>query len=265
MTYSARLHWRPALLLAILLGAAISAFGAAPDDPEDFRIEVTGDAWILNTAGHIQSGSLPIDLKGDLGVEEGAPTFFGRLVLKPARRHRILLEGTPYALDGRNQIVRSIVYNGQTFNVSDTVVSKGSLDYIFAGYQYDVASNPRGHLGFEVGGAYLSADGVLHGIESGVTASKSETIGLPLAGTEFRVFPVPASHLFEMNGEVKGMALGDYGHYLQADLNAGLQIKLVTFEVGYRFVDADVHQAGTNPSGVSPRYKGIVTGLVIRY
>ena len=157
------------------------------------------------------------------------------------------------------------MYNGQTFNVSDTVVSKASLDYIFAGYQYDVASNPRGHLGFEVGGAYLSADGVLHGIESGVTASKSETIGLPLVGTEFRVFPVPASHLFEMNGEVKGMALGGYGHYLQANLNAGLQIKLVTFEVGYRFVDADVHEAGTNPSGVSPRFKGIVTGLVFRY
>lgn len=265
MTRSFRLPWQLAACLAILIGATFVALGASPDDPEDFRIELTGDAWILNTAGHIQSGSVPVDLKGDLGVEENKPTFFGRLVLKPARRHRILLEGTPYSLDGRNQIVRSIVYNGQTFNVSDTVVSKASLDYIFAGYQYDVISNPRGHLGFEVGGAYLNAEGSLHGLNSGVTASKSETIGLPLVGTEFRVFPVPASHLFELNGEVKGMALGDYGHYLQADLNAGLQVKLVTFEVGYRLVDADIHQTGANPSGVSPRFKGMVAGLVFRY
>jgi hypothetical protein len=265
MLYSSRLLWRAAVFLAVLLGASFSAAGASTDDPEDFRIEVTGDAWILNTAGHIQSGNLPIDLKGDLGVEENTPTFFGRFVLKPARRHRIILEGTPYRLDGRNQIVRSIVYNGQTFNVSDTVVSKASLDYLFAGYQYDVVSNPRGHLGFEVGGAYLGAHGSLHGLASGVTASKSETIGLPLVGTEFRVFPVPASHLFELNGEIKGMALGDYGHYLQADLNAGLQIRPVTFEVGYRFVDADVHQTGANPSGVSPRFKGVVAGLVFRY
>ncbi|HXR78568.1 MAG TPA: hypothetical protein VN737_21495 [Bryobacteraceae bacterium] len=265
MIHFSHLFRRSVVFLAVLLGAGFSVLGASADDPEDFRIEVTGDAWILNTAGHIQSGSLPIDLKGDLGVEENKPTFLGRFVLKPARRHRIILEGTPYTLDGRNQIVRSIVYNGQTFNVSDTVVSKASLDYLFAGYQYDVISNPRGHLGFEVGGAYLSADGSLHGLASGVTASKSQTIGLPLVGTEFRVFPVPASHLFELNGEVKGMALGDYGHYLQADLNAGLQVKLITFEAGYRFVDANVHQTGASPSGVSPRFKGIVAGLVFRY
>jgi hypothetical protein len=149
--------------------------------------------------------------------------------------------------------------------VTDTVVSNASLTYLFAGYQYDVVSTPRGHFGFEVGGTYLDATGTLRGLQSGITATKTQSIGLPLLGAEFRVSPIPGHSLFELNGEVKGMAFGDYGHYLQGTLNAGLQFGLVTVEAGYRIVDADVHESGSDPSGVSPRFKGPTAGLVFRY
>jgi hypothetical protein len=250
--------------LGLLLSVAVS-LRAASIDPEDFHVEVTGDAWILNTSGHIQSGPTPVDLRGDLGVEQNQPAFFGKLVLKPGRKHRIIVEGTPYELNGRNTITRTIVYRGQTFNVTDTVVSNASLTYLFAGYQYDVVSTPRGHFGFELGGTYLDATGTLRGLQSGVTATKTQSIGLPLLGAEFRLLPIPGHSLFELNGEVKGMAFGDYGHYVQGTLNAGLRFGLVTVEAGYRIVDADVHESGSDPSGVSPRFKGPIAGLVFRY
>ena len=254
------------LSLTLLLAPCIqSCRGADRSGPEDFHIEITGSAWILNTSGHIQSGSLPIDLKSDLGVEQNTPTFFGKLVFKPGRRHRIIVEGTPFDLNGRQTVVRAITYRGRTFNVSDTVVSNATLTYVFGGYQYDIVSRPAGHLGFEVGGAYLNATGTLRGLQSGITSTQSQTVGLPLVGAEFHFSPVPGHPVLELNGEAKGMALGDYGHYVQGAANVGIRVGALTFEGGYRIVDADVHETGSNPSGVSPFFRGPVAGLVFRY
>lgn len=254
------------LSLALLL-ASLGRPSRAADlsDPEDFRIEVTGSAWVLHTFGSIQSGALPVDLRSDLGVEQNTPTFFGKLVVKPARRHHIIVEGTPFNLNGRQTITRSITYRGETFDVADTVVSDASLTYIFGGYQYDVLSRPSGHLGLEIGGAYLNASGTLRGLQSGLTATQSQTVGLPLVGAEFRFSPIPGHPMLELNGEAKGMALGDYGHYVQGTANVGVRFGPMTVEAGYRIVDADVHETGANPSGVSPMFRGPVAGVVFRY
>lgn len=253
-------------VVGLLLACFIPASHAADlSDPEDFRIEITGSAWVLHSSGHIQSGTLPVDLRSDLGVEQNTPTFFGKLVVKPARRHRIIVEGTPFNLNGRQTITRSITYRGQTFNVSDTVVSDASLTYVFGGYQYDVLSRPSGHLGFELGGAYLNATGTLLGLQSGITATQSRSAGLPLIGAEFRFSPLPGHPILELNGEAKGMALGDYGHYVQGAANLGLRLGPLTVEGGYRVVDADLHETGANRSGVSPFFRGPVGGIVFRY
>ena len=251
----------PFLLVLVILPCR----AADLSDPEAFHVEISGAAWILNTSGHIQSGALPIDLRSDLGVEQNTPTFFGKLVVKPARRHRIVVEGTPFDLHGRQTVTRSITYRGRTFDVSDTVVSNASLTYIFAGYQYDVVSRPAGHLGFEIGGTYLNATGALRGLQSGITSTQSQAAGLPLVGAEFRVSPLPGHPVIELNGEAKGMALGDYGHYVQGTANLGIRLGHLTFEGGYRIVGADVHETGSNPSGVSPFFRGPVAGIVFRY
>ena len=250
------------LLLVLFIAPARAADSS---DPEAFHVEITGSAWILNTSGHIQSGALPIDLRSDLGVEQHTPTFFGKLVVKPARRHHIIVEGTPFNLNGRQTVTRSITYRGQTFNVSDTVVSSASLAYVFAGYQYDVVSRPAGHLGFEIGGTYLNASGTLRGLQSGISSTQSQTVGLPLVGVEFRTSLLPGHSFLELNGEGKGMALGGYGHYVQGAANLGVRVGPLTFEGGYRVVDADVHETGSNPSGVSPFFRGPVAGVVFRY
>ena len=49
--------------------------------------------------GVIQADGSPVNLVEDVGVYQEQPTFFGRLVFNPGRKHRIIVEGTPFRLE----------------------------------------------------------------------------------------------------------------------------------------------------------------------
>ncbi len=243
-------------------------------DPESFRIEVTGSAWLVNSGGTIQAGgAVPsffstgtsIDLVSDLGVKQRQPTFYGRLVIKPGRKHRILLEGTPVRLDGMNTLNRTVIYHGQTFNVGETLTSSADVNYFFGGYQYDVISRPAGHLGFSVGGAYLNATGTINGVQSGLSATKSETLGLPLAGAEGRVFVIPGRKLLEIDGGVRGMAYGAYGHYVEGTVNGGIGFGPLTVQAGYRAESVDLHSTSNGGNGVDVHLRGPIFSVQGRW
>ena len=100
-------------------------------------------------AATIQAGTalLPssvINLVSDLGVKQREPTFYGRLIMKPGRKHRIVVEGTPVKLHGMNTVSRTVIYRGQTFTVGETLESSADVNYFFGGYQYlrDYDSQP---------------------------------------------------------------------------------------------------------------------------
>jgi hypothetical protein len=137
------------LCQALLQGAtalcAAQVPGTSANDPESFRIELTGSAWLVNSSGTIQAGgslasaissTTAIDLVTDLGVKQRQPTFYGRLVIKPRRKHRIVIEGTPVQLQGTNVVSRTVIYQGETFTVGQTLKSSADVNYFFGGYQY---------------------------------------------------------------------------------------------------------------------------------
>ena len=253
------------LLGAIGLGSAALTAQTVSEGPENFRIEITGADWLVDSGGRIQANGSPIDLVNDLGVKQQQQTFYGQFVFKPGRKHRIVLEGTPFRLEGYNTVDRSISYRGQTFSVTDTLQSWSDLNYMFAGYQYDVLSGSRGHLGFSGGGAYLSATGTIRSLGTGQVASKSETVGLPLAGFEFRIFPVRGRRILEIDGGMRGMDYGDYGHYVEAAANGGVGVGPVTLQAGYRAVNLDLHIGSAGGSGVAARLKGPIFSLLWRW
>jgi len=227
-----------------------------------FRLELTASAWKTAIEGTVQSGGLPIALHADLNLADEW-TFFGKLSFKPARRHRINLEGSPYEYSGINTLSRTIVYNGRTYNINDTVASEANLTYFFGGYQFDVVSHNRGHLGLEIGGALLDGTGTIRSVTTGVVATKSQTIGLPLAGAEFRYFFGPAR--LNVNGEVKGMAFGDYGSFFQGSVNVGAGFQRVIFQAGYQYLNADIHENnGVNPTGIAPVISGPIFSIQFR-
>lgn len=250
---------------ACLLAGALLASAQTSESPEDFRVEITGSAWLLNTGGAIQANGSPVDLVSDLGVQQNQPTFYGSLVYKPGRKHRIVLEGTPFEIHGDNTINQSFSYRGYTYNVSQTVQSSADMTYFFGGYQYDVLSGPMGHFGFSAGAAYLSATGTLDALQTGVVESKSVVVGLPLAGADFRIFPVPGHRIVEIDGGMRGMGFGSYGHYVEAHGNLGVGFGPLTFQAGYRGVNADLQQSGNGGSGITARLQGPIFSVQWRY
>ncbi len=236
---------------------------AAADTPEDFRFEITGAAWLVDASGTIQASGTPINLVSDLGVQQQKPTFYGKLVIKPARKHRIVIEGTPFRLSGTNTLTRTVTYRGQTFTVNQTLDSKADLNYAFVGYQYDLVSRPAGHLGFSVGGAYLDAAGTILAVQTSITATKSITLGLPLAGAEFRIFPIPGHQWIDVDGGIRGMGLGSYGHYLEAGANLGVWLgRHFAVQAGYRGVNANLHEASSGGNGIDVRLKGPIFAVI---
>lgn len=240
--------------------------GTGSESPEDFRIQVTGSAWLVDSAGTIQSSGTPIDLVSDLGAQQQQPTFYGNFVYKPTKHQEIVVEGMPLDLTGNNTVDRTLTYRGRTFQVSDTIHSNASLDYFFAGYQYDVLSGPAGHLGFSVGGAYVGATGTILSVTSNTTASKTETLGLPLAGMDFRVFPIPGRHWLDIDGGIRGMGFGSYGYYTEANANGGVWVGHFGLLGGYRAVNADLHESNsTGPSGINVRLKGPIFSVAFKW
>jgi hypothetical protein len=229
-------------------------------DPEDFRVEVTASGWSATLTGHVQTAGIPVDLERDLALDDRW-TFFGKLVLKPARKHRILIEGAPYRFEGRNILERTVTFAGQTYTIREDIASTAELTYVFGGYQYDFLSRAAGHLGIQVGVAYVDAAGEIRSIARGITGRHQEQFPIPLVGVEGRGFVVPGR--VSISGELKGMTLGPYGRFLQGGVDAGVTIGPVTFLAGYKLLDSDVHEE-EGGSGVRPRIAGPVFSIQLR-
>ena len=65
------------------IGPAKDAGGATAENPENFRLEITGAGWLVNPSGTIQSSGTPVNLVTDLGAQPHQATFYGQLVFKP--------------------------------------------------------------------------------------------------------------------------------------------------------------------------------------
>jgi len=247
------------------MGIALAALPLlSQSDPEGFRIEITASALRTGVEGAVQAGTLPIDLHSDLNLSDRF-TFFGKLVLKPARKHAVVIEGAPFSFEGRQILSRSITFNGRTYSISDEVRSRADLAYFFGGYQYDFLSGRQGHLGVQLGGAYLSASGIIQGVTSVITTTRNQTIGIPLMGLDARVFPVAGRSLCSISGDVKGMALGSHGHHVQCGVHAGIGVRWIRVQAGFAVIDADIHESGAAPvSGINPKITGPIFSLQFR-
>src|SRR3989442_4013541 len=79
--------------MMMLQGAA-----QAPDDFEQFRIEITGSYWRLNPTGNVQTSSTEVDLRSDLGIRGQKGHGLFKVAVKPARQHKSLFSSGSYRL-----------------------------------------------------------------------------------------------------------------------------------------------------------------------
>ena len=72
--------------------------------------------------------------------------------------------------------------------------------------------------------------------------------------------------MLSVSGEIKGMALGDYGQFIQGSVLAGVGWRGLSFQAGWQILDADIHEANgsMNPAGIAPRITGPMLGIQFR-
>ena len=231
---------------------------------EDFHFEVTASAWLTDPSGTIQSGISPVDLRNDLNLERWNLQFFGNLVVKPGKRHRLWIEGTPYRLTGVNEVTRQFTFAGRTYTFRDRVSSTAEIDYVAGGYQFDFVSRAGGHFGIQAGVGYVDATGRLVSQSAGFNGTETQAFPFPLTGLEGRLQVLPHTSILSVSGCVKGMSFASYGHFVQANVEAGVGLgRHVILLAGYRFVDADVHRRDET-RGFQPRFGGPLVSVQFR-
>ncbi len=141
------------------------------------------------------------------------------------------------------------------------------MTYAYAGYQFDVLDRERGHLGVNIGGAYLDAEGTLSSLVliPGLTATRREQFGVPLIGAEFQAYPLRVLPGLSVSGGAKGAPLGGYGYFTEGHIDGGYDLRWITAFAGWAILDADVHEnRSVSPAGVAPRISGPVLGIRFR-
>ena len=249
--------------LSLQAALFLLAIPASAQEFENFRIELSTYAWLVSPGGSLQSGIAPVDLQRDLQIES-QPHFFGKLTVKPARRHRLMIEGVPYRLNGAASVTRQISFAGRTFTVQDFVTSTADIAYVAAAYQFDLVSRSQAHFGLLAGVGYVDATGTLTSRQFGFSGTEHQSFPLPQAGAEGRIFLLPRRNLLEVDGELKGMSLGDYGGFLQLAVRGGIGIgRHLTIQAGYMRAVSDIHRKD-NTRGFSPTFQGPIFGIQLR-
>lgn len=234
----------------------------AAEGPEDYHLELSVSLWRMNTNGLIRADGTPINLISDLGVVERQRMYDGRVVFKFHRKQRFVFEATPISMNGLNTIHRTVTYFGDHFSVNETLKSSAEIKDIYGGFHHDWVSGSMGRFGSSIGAAYLGLSGSIDGEPSGLHKQNSTPFGLPLAGLDFRLYLVPHKRWVAVEGAIRGLPAGSYGHWIEGNAGVGGWIGPVGVQLGYRELLVDFHQTSLDANGINLRFSGPVASLI---
>lgn len=232
---------------------------------EDYHVEVSYGLWTPDREIVVSSESLgiagtPIDVVTDLGFETQTFQDF-RMVLRPARKFKLRVGYTPIRYEAETTLSRTIVFNGQVFNVGLPITSRLEWNDWRFGMEWDFIYRDRGYLGFitEVKYTDIEVD-----ITSPITSEfTSVKVPIPTIGLGGRGYLLKN---LSVTGEFTGLKLtydNKEGTYYNLDLyatfnftnNIGVQGGYRTLKGEYRI---DLDQGDL-------RVKGLYFGAVGRF
>ena len=270
-----RIRATAVLCFALLLAAAPASaqYGSVglsdPATGESYHIEIGGYLWkpsptLLITSEALGIAGDVVDFVEDSGLEND--TFKQlKIVLRPAKKHKLRFEYTPIRYEQQANISRSIVFNGQRFNVSLPVLAELKWNAMRFGYEYDFIYRDRGYIGLLLEAKYTDVEAALSNALIGreFAAAKAP---IPAIGVTGRVYVVPN---VSITGEFSGFKLPDSidedykANYYDFDLygtvnftnNFGAQAGYRSLTVFYK-VDTDQGDL---------KMKGLYFGGVVRF
>ena len=269
---------RVALRIAVMMvvaAVAVPLLHAQTDqDFDEYKIRIDGYWFYSNPTGTLQdatSGNI-INLHKDFAFSSYS-TFAGKLDWKFTRKNHFYLVGSTFDQSRQTVLQRTIVFQGQTFNVG--VVTKANLSspLIAPGYQYDIIRRKRGHLGLALqfdlfnSSASLFAAAQANNNNQAVSAKKSLLAPIPVAGPQFRFYLTNSPRLY-VEGNVFGMYFFGYGNFVSTSDDIGVTVaKHLSVNAGYQLGSRlNVNVDGKKDRlGLSLTQKGPIVGAEVSF
>lgn len=264
--------------LALLMAVCASAVHAA-DDPNDFdsyKLRFDGFWFYSNPTGDIQGSTEngSINLQKDLGFDSYS-TFTGKVDWKFTRKNHLYFVGSSFNQTRSVTLNRTVVFQGQTFNVGLVTKANLSAPMFSPGYQYDIIRRKRGHLGIGVqinlfdtsaslnAAAQVTGDGVHH---AAVSSKGSLLAPIPVAGPQFRYYLTNSPKIF-VEGNLYGMYLFGYGNFVSTADNLGYTVnKHLSLNAGYQLGSRlVVNNKNADRIGIHLTQKGPIAGLEVSF
>ena len=184
---------------AVLLAAPASAQGrrgslSDPATGETYRVEVSGALFnptptLLITSEGLGIPGDQIDFVEEFGFEKKAFKQL-RVVLRPARKHKLRYEFIPVSYEQEANITRSFVFNGQRFNVSLPVVAELKWNAMRFSYEYDFVYRDRGYFGLVLDLKYTDVEAAVSNVLIGREYARAQA-PIPAIGGTGRVYVAP--------------------------------------------------------------------------
>jgi hypothetical protein len=265
------------LSVLFLICIAVPLRAQESEEFDSYKVRVSGFWFYSNPSGDIQGSteSGTIDLNKDLGFNSYS-TFSGKLDWKFTHKNHLYLVGSSFDQTRQRVLDRTVMFQGQTFDVGLSTRAHLSAPLIAPGYQYDIIRRKRGHLGIGVqidlfdasaslsAAAQVTRDGVHH---AAVSASSSLVAPIPVAGPDFRFYLTDSPRLF-VEGQLLGMYLFGYGNFLSTVDDLGFTInKHISINAGYQLGSRLVvnNKASSDRIGVHLTQQGPVVGAEVSF
>ena len=231
-THTFRLYLCAAVLLVMAVPASAQYKPRPLDDPatgESYHIEGSIGFWFPSSDLTVASsgsgfltgiGGTSISAENDLGMpsSQRLPEF--ELVLRPAQRHKLRAQYIPISQTGAVTLNRTIVFNGQAYQIG--IPLQSTLDWKAArfSYEFDFISNNRGFGGFIIEAKYTDVRVELDAPTFNLAEFASARAPIPALGGIGRVYVVPN---ISITGELTAFKLPSIedkyaGHYVDVDI-----------------------------------------------
>jgi hypothetical protein len=235
---------RRATAAALLLGVLAACPAAA------LALEAGARAgyWFPTISGNAQTTTggipdTPFDLKDTLGIQdENVP--FGEAFLGVSRL-TFRVGYTPLGFDGSKTLTQTFVFNGETFQVNDTVASRLEVDMIEGQVQFDVLRPSIGvasvNLGLILQGTFVDGSIRVQSGTTGTTTQRDFRLGAPLVGVAAGVGFL--KDMIRADARATGMAYSG-SHLYEVDAYASFApFPFIRLQGGYKYIDLEVDES----------------------
>jgi len=244
------------ILLTMFCAPAVFALGFG----------ASADYWIPTFNGdlRVSANGVPgteINLKDDLGISNenipGAEAYFG------VGNHQINLAYSPVNFSGNKAITKDIVFNGQTYHMSDHVHSEFNTSMIDLEYQYKLINFNYilAGLSFGIIAKVKYFDGDVKIKSSSADTNKKIQVPIPMIGLGAKIGLL--ANILEARAKATGMGYsGSFFYDAMADLSL-TPIPFLNIHGGYRAMSVKID----NVSDVYAKmdFYGPYVGLLISF